>query len=501
MRRILIATFLTGTLFFFTQQHLNAQGILKKVKTATNSQSMSFKGKSVLKTLERQLERLEEAIQKGDHRTGSMNVKYIKKGLLTIKGSDPNFDLGEIERKLVLLEGQIGEDPAIAITEKEEAEASTRRVAYANQQQERQAAMQAEQRKRELEFAKRLKAQGRNVSRNAMGVSGSDVKLDFSSARMWPGVTLQSLLATHSGLVLSLDGKLQIPKLIFSFLPPDLESGEIPKYDSFVKEEVMMTAKVIHRLTGDEMGTFYYNINPYQNTFSNGTQHQGQGFDRVIQLKEGDFDLKFYGTGTHFFTFPFKVLKKKATNPYSVFPEVYFLKGPWEDWAYIADSGIGGKKALLFKFFMDYDNPEVENEYKQDIETEILFKGTVFRGSNKVGVLLPQDEVADRTGEKFHRAATVTRGIWNAIGTTLVKPDWRNKDNYRHIIDISDLSDGNYRLVLEVKDAHKQYTKKTFPFKISGGKVVGHSSTTRGEHGDKYTFMESGLGKIFIKAQ
>lgn len=497
MRRILIATFLTGALFF-TQQHLHSQGILKKVD---NSQSMSFKGKTVLKTLERQFERLEGAIQKGDYKTGATNVKYIKKGMLAIKASDPDFDLSELESKLALLEGQPGEDPAIAIAEKEEAEANERQAAYANQQQEQKAAMQAEQRKRELEFAKRLKAQGRDVSRNAMGVSGPNVKLDFSSARMWPGVTLQSLLATHSGLVMSLDGKLQTPKLIFSFLPPDLQGGEIPKYDSFIKEEVMITAKVVHRASAEEMGTFYYSINPYQNTFSNGTQHQGQGFDRVVQLKEGDFDLKFYGTGTHFFTLPFKVVKKKATDPYSVFPEVYFLKGPWEDWAYIADSGIGGKKALLFKFFMDYDNPEVENEYKQDIETDILFKGTVYRGSAKVGVLMPQDEVANRTGEKFHRAATVTRGIWNAIGTTLVKLDWRNKDNYRHIIDISDLSDGNYSLVLEVEDAHKQYTKKTFPFKISGGKLIGDSSTTRGKHGDKYTFMEPGLGKTFIKAQ
>lgn len=300
---------------------------------------------------------------------------------------------------------------------------------------------------------------------------------------------------------MSLDGKLQTPKLVFSFLPPDLEGGEIPNYSSFLKEEVMVTAKVVNKQTNEELGTFYYNVNPYQNTFSNGAQHQGNGFDKVIQMIEGQYDLKFYGTGTHFFTFPFEVVKKKAKDVYSVYPEVYFLKGPWEDWAYIADSGIGGKEALLFKFYMNYDNPEVENEYKQDIEADILFKGTVYRGSTKVGVLLPQDEVANRTGEKFHRAATVTRGVWSAIGTTLVKPDWRNKDNYRHIIDIKDLKDGNYKLVLEVEDANKQYTKKTFPLKISGGKIIGHSSTTRGQHNDKYTFMEPGLGKIFIKAQ
>lgn len=300
---------------------------------------------------------------------------------------------------------------------------------------------------------------------------------------------------------MSLDGKLQTPKLVFSFLPPDLEGGGIPNYSSFVKDEVMVTSKVVNRVTGEELGSFYYSINPFQNTFSNGVQHQGNGFDKVVQLREGQYDLKFYGTGTHFFTFPFEVVKKKAKNVYSVYPEVYFLKGPWEDWAYITDSGVGGKNALLFKFYMDYDNPEVENEYKQDIEGEIMFKGTIYKGSTKVGVLMPQPSLADKTGEKFHRAATVTRGVWNTYGATLVKPNWRDDDDYQDIMDMADLQDGNYKLVLEVENANKQYFKKTFPFKISGSKLVGHSSTVRGQHKGKYTFMEPGLGYTFIKAQ
>lgn len=504
LKTTFLALSILSLCFSETYAQINPFNKMKKTEImGIQLKNLSFKSVTALKTMERQFTKLEEAIENNNYKAGANNVKYIKKGIATIKASNPSINVSALESRLNNLEGKIGKDPRLVAQEQEKKASEKRKAALDKERKESAEAQRKERREAEIAHLKKLKSQGFNVSRNAMGKAGPDVKLDFSSSRVWPGVTLHSLLTHYTGLTMSLDGKLQIPKLIFSFLPPNLEGGDIPNYSSDIKEEVMVVAKVVDRKTQKELGAFYFDVNPYQNTFSHGEQHTGHGYDKVIQMKEGQYDLKFYGTGTHFFTLPFKVIKKKSKDPYSVFPEVYFLKGPWENWGYITtdDSKTGGKQWLQFMFYIDYDNPEVESEYKQAVNSEVMYRGTVYRGTTKIGLLLPQKAQAEKRGKNFDRTATATRGTWTTMGSYLAKLNWKHEDNKSRYVNLKTLKDGQYTIVLEVKDAHGKYTKKTFPFQISGGKPIGHSSSTRGKHNDKYTFMESGLGYIFIKAQ
>ncbi len=496
---IFLALFTLSICFSQTYAQVNTFNKMKKTEImGIQLENLSFKSINTLKTMERQFVKLEEAIENKNYGASTNNAKYIKKGISTIKELNPSINVSTLESRLNNLESKIGKDPREVALEQEKKASENRKATLEQERKEELESKRKDRREQELANLKRLKSQGVNVSRNAMGKSGPDVKLDFSSSRIWPGVTLHSLLAHYTGLTMSLDGKLQIPKLIFSFLPPDLEGGDIPNYSGQTKEEVMVLAKVVNRQTQEELGTFYFDVNPYQNTFSFGEQHKGNGFDKIIQMREGEYNLKFYGTGTHFFTFPFKVIKKKAKDPYSTFPEVYFLKGPWEDWGYITTTTTRneGKNRLQFMFYMDYDNPEVESEYKQAITSEVKYKGTIYKGSSRIGILLPERRTAN-TGKKYHRTASVTRGTWTAEGSVLVK----NADMNAQYIHLEELENGQYTIVFEVEDSQGKYTKKTFPFKISEGKLIGHSSSTRGRHNDKYTFMEPGLGYTFIKAQ
>lgn len=134
--------------------------------------------------MDKQFDRLEKAIEKGDYKTSTNNVKYIKKGIAVIKQNDPNLDLRKIESRLKNLENQIGPDPLITKEAAEKKLAATKKANYEKERNTTLDAQRKEQRERELAYAKQLKSQGADISRNAMGKSGPDVKLDFNSSRV-----------------------------------------------------------------------------------------------------------------------------------------------------------------------------------------------------------------------------------------------------------------------------------------------------------------------------
>ncbi|MBX2872703.1 MAG: hypothetical protein KTR30_11400 [Saprospiraceae bacterium] len=329
----------------------------------------------------------------------------------------------------------------------------------------------------------------------------SKVELDFSSTPYMPAITMESLLS--GGIHLTVDGKLTTKGLSVAFLPTKTKKGEKANYDAFKKEDLLLRAEVVDRLSKNVLGTFHYSVNPVLKIGSVMNQKQVQETDDFIQITAGDFQLDFYAGSTHYYTFPFEVIKKTTDDAYAAFSECLFLKGPWEEWNYFDFTDYNDHQNIVWHHFMDNTTTNIENEFRVEKNCDYKFKyelrkdGKIIgaydsrmQGSKKGSINLPKD----------YNSGGSTRTKWINTSVQVTKIPGTNPDVWQQLRR-SDFTDGKYEMIVYTIDCTNQEKKRSFPFQVSGGKFVLHQQQNRKAHQDHTSIVEGGPGQFWYRKQ
>ncbi|MEL6719254.1 MAG: hypothetical protein AAFP82_11100, partial [Bacteroidota bacterium] len=123
------------------------------------------------------------------------------------------------------------------------------------------------------------------------------------------------------------------------FLPNQTTAGKEVDFRSNYIHEIVLWADVVDMATQQNAGTLHFiaydhNIGHPKTTIEQKSGTPQDEFTDFVQLKEGQYELRFFAGGTHYYTFPFKVKKKNSDNAYAAMSELYFLEGNglWRDY-------------------------------------------------------------------------------------------------------------------------------------------------------------------------
>lgn len=325
----------------------------------------------------------------------------------------------------------------------------------------------------------------------------SKVKLDFESSSFMPAITMESLLS--GGIKLTVDGKLTTPDLLVAFLPTKTQGGEKANYDAFKKEDLLLRAEVVDRNSKKVMGTFHYSVNPVLKIGSVMNQKQVQDTDDFIRIGEGSYRLDFYAAGTHYYTFPFEVIKKKTDDAYAAFSECLFLKGPWEEWNYFDFTTYHDHENIVWHHFIDNTTTDIENEFRVEKNCDYKFKYELRKDGKIFGAYdsrMQGSKKGSFNGPKDYNNGGSTRSKWINNSVQVTKIPGTNPDQWEQLRR-ADFKDGSYEMIVYTIDCTGDEKKRIYPFKVSGGKFVKHKEQDRKLHEDQTTIIEGGPGQYW----
>ncbi|MFK7934636.1 MAG: hypothetical protein AB8G22_14085 [Saprospiraceae bacterium] len=332
-------------------------------------------------------------------------------------------------------------------------------------------------------------------------VTAKKVKLDFSSSPFSPAITMHSLLS--DGVQMTVDGKLSTKNLLVNFLPPKTAKGAQANYDEFKKENLLLTSDLVNTTTDKTIGQFHYSVNSASkvDAYMNQKPVNDDG-DFFHKIGAGQYTLKFYAGGEHFYTFPFEVVAIKNDDPYGAFSEVLFLKGAWEQWNYFDVQETAGKEIMVWHHFMDNTTTDIENEFRTESNCDYKFRYELLRNGKVFGV--HDSRMSGSKGERYNKtvdyanqSARRTHWVDQGVQLSRIPGDPKNWDK----LELKDFTDGNYEMHVYTVDCAKNELKRSFPFSVKNGKFVYHAQQNRKMHSDAKTIVEGGREQYWFKAK
>ncbi|MEM0992908.1 MAG: hypothetical protein AAGI49_07710, partial [Bacteroidota bacterium] len=284
----------------------------------------------------------------------------------------------------------------------------------------------------------------------------SKVALDFESQPFLPSLALERLM---DQMRLSLDGKFFITNLEIYFLPTKTAKGDEPSYQVYRPSDVLVWIDVVDS-AGNTIGTLGYEVNPLMTPKSTMQRVTNTGgFDNDIQLAAGDYNLKLFVGGKHCQTIPFSVLKKNNSDVYAAMKELYFLKGPWDNYAYLnwVENVAHRTHDLVFQYFLTSETTKVQDmataEAQENCIVQIKLK--------KDGRIIGASPLTASTNTISKGEQPAVRGTWQKRGGYISKyPAFKGSTRSPYITLEEDLPDGTYEIELWIKQATgKEETK------------------------------------------
>lgn len=440
-----IRTILPFLILIFIGQPGNAQfkKLKNKLKNKTEKmnpiENLPNKAKSAIKQIERQMSRADKAYEENDHYDLEKNVKYLKKNLATIKKVSPDYNTSDIENKISDYEKKLEKiKPAEVVPEK-------------------------------------MKTPGRAPTPEAEPRD----PLDFSSSKLQPTITMKSLLYYY-GMQLKVDGTLLPQQFNVGFLPNVTTSGQKPNYGPFLKDHVYVTADVVNVKSQEIKNTFHYvgmNTNPF-NLFTF-NKNKSQGYTPEVKLSAGSYEMQFKVDDKLIYKFPFSVIEKVNSNPYAAMSKVYFIDGPWRNWAYIEVNSSGYP---TFNFYALNDDPSIKNAARPSQLLDITWRTRLYYNGKYIGtgrINVAGDDAMDKS--------SISTGVWTPQGGQFYQyPRTKSKTPLK----LSDYKDGSYYVELEMVDVAGKKSVRKFPFTVKGGKFEPSNQADRSKHKDLLTIIE-----------
>ena len=190
---------------------------------------------------------------------------------------------------------------------------------------------------------------------------------------------------------------------------------------------------------------------------------------------------------------------KEADDPYAAISEAYFLEGPWEDWNYFYFSPSTG--GFIWNHYMDNTTMDIENEYRVEKLKTYGVRYELYKDGKLFGV-----HDTRRNGTKYmtindpkgYTEENAKRTRWSENNTEIAAMPGPRKDHWDNLKK-EDFSDGNYKMIVFLKDCEGMEWSNTFHFTVVGEKFIGSDQQNRSKHDDPKTIIEGGRDKIWIK--
>ena len=326
-------------------------------------------------------------------------------------------------------------------------------------------------------------------------VPNSVVELDFDSEPFQPAIMWSSLLHNGCWYYNITNGQMYLNNLDVSFLPKKTKSGEAVNYAGYANPVPLLRMEVVDVTTGAIKGTLHYGAKASILPFYEMEQLTGKNYAFSVTVKEGNYELRFFAGTKHFYTYPFRVEKKTNPDPYASVHDLYFLKGPWEEWGRVE---FGPDNDFIFNFYLTDASTTITNQSVWDNSKQYDFLIKMYRDGKMAGAHRIQN-----MGNGFEYAGIQTRnGKWMkfdatmfaypvvATGTGAGSKKFLKKD---------ELKDGNYTLDLLLKD--KAGVEKTlqYTFVVKNGVIQPHPRADRAQNTDPLTVVEQGPKFIYVK--
>ncbi|MCB0645808.1 MAG: hypothetical protein KDC49_04050 [Saprospiraceae bacterium] len=318
-----------------------------------------------------------------------------------------------------------------------------------------------------------------------------NIDFDFSSSALSPSIEFRSIL-DDAFIHNATNGTFRMPNLTAAFLPTKLKNGSPAQYESWNNSSPPIWADIIKKDDNSIMGTLYYYGKPLSPPFFQLEQLETMEVERFEGFKQGgEYDLKFYLGGTHFYTFPFKLVEKTSSDPYSPAPKMLFLEGEWDKWAFFE---LGDKGALVWNFFATHQTMDIPNSARWDVTKVIKYKVQIKKGNAIIGVY---DQQLGEGKENSFGEARPRNGKQTLITNSLLKHPKNGRD--RVPLTLSDLSNGSYDIQMQFFDGDQKIGERAYSFSVADGKILPPVEADRSKHQDKLTIVEQGRKSFFVK--
>ncbi|RZS90539.1 hypothetical protein [Aquimarina brevivitae] len=318
------------------------------------------------------------------------------------------------------------------------------------------------------------KLQGKEANDNSTSDSGSnntsakaEVEMDWSEFDMSAAVTFRSLL---SNTELSDKGSLDVNYYKAVFVPNNKKDGSQASFisDKHIKTKVYKDGELIKEFIYEDSQRSGGNKKLF-------IKADSQDRIQVDEHGTGTYRIDFYAGQKQYYTFDFEVKSKKNSDAYADLSTLWYVEGPWEDYAYLKFEK--GENLILGAFTRHLEfNPNPANPKKTDLDSKYSYK--LYKSGNVIAK------------SKEPRSIYVSRGTYKLEKTSLRLLESKNGSDY---INYENIEDGQYKL--EITFDHEA-TPRVFEFEVKDKKVVPIAEQVRSENSDPMKLIE-GMNEDF----
>lgn len=310
---------------------------------------------------------------------------------------------------------------------------------------------------------------------------------DFAAESFAPAVAWYSLLDQDCLNFNITKGELRMHNLYVSFLPKRTKDGKEINYNPSLSMDMHppIRADIVEAGTGILKGQQFFKADDYIEPFKKLVlveEYGGDFFPFWATLKEGSYEVKFYVGKAQFYTFPFKVEKKTNPDAYAVVKDLYFFRGPWEEWGRIEFEEADGE--MLASIYFTEQNLNIKSLSHWNDTKPLALQTKITRDGKLVATY----------GLPGWGDVSVNNGQWTRIQTQTFKAGTKT------VFTKADLKDGNYAMDCVVKDPKtSKTTNLKYGFVVRGGAIQPAQKADRNLNKDPTTLLEQGKELFYIK--
>lgn len=318
---------------------------------------------------------------------------------------------------------------------------------------------------------------------------------DFSTANFPPAIAWFDLLDASKFAFDITKGEIRLNGIHVSFLPTKSKDGKDINYrpslstsKGYENMRPPIRADIVDAATGALKGQQFFKVDDYIPPFKKLVlvdQFGGDYFPFFANVKEGSYEIRFFLGKTPFYTFPFQVEKKTNPDAYASVKDLYFLKGPWEDWARIQFDEQSGE--VLPSIYLTERNLNIKSETNWN--DTVPMKGLVKISRN--GTLVATYGQTVNSGD-----FNPDNGKWTRCQFLTFKAGSNDRETFKK----ADMKDGNYVMEVNVKNPKNGKTVVgKYGFTVKGGEIQLHPKADRNQNKDPLIVLEQGKEFYYFK--
>ncbi|WP_333599293.1 hypothetical protein [Flavobacterium sp.] len=314
------------------------------------------------------------------------------------------------------------------------------------------------------------------------GSSGSaGLKLDWTMFKQTPAVTFNSLLygtGSSPGLINSYTA---------TFIPNKTVDGRT--VNAFADQSEYLRIKVYK--DGQYMNYFEYSgdqvfddgkktkFNEPSSRYQRDGEWVGHSESFITDWGPGNYRLDFYAGDKMFYAFDFELVKLTNNDPYATMNEMYVVRGPWNNFAYMQYADTGN---LVFGYYITHEEfkPNPANSAKTNKSVKWSVK--MFK-DNKL--------FAQNYGNG-PSTAQVEQAKWNEVSCAFKRVDKPGE------IKFADLADGAYKVELTIEGEAKP---RIYKFDVKDKRIVQIPEQDRTKNTDPTRLIEGWNDFFWMKLE